>query len=118
MRVLVAIDDDYGAYRSVFAEGLRIMRPRFEVATSNLGALEDELSCLEPHVVICTLGPATVGSGGRLAWVELSLVPSRPTLIRLGDRQWRSTNLMLAELLEVIDEVELLLQERGNCDSG
>ncbi len=118
MRVLVAIEDDYGAYRSVIAKGLQIMRPRVEVATSNLDALGYELSRLEPHVVICTLGPATVGSGGRLAWVELSLVPSRPTLIRLGDRQWRSTNLTLAELLEVIDEVELLLQERGDCDSG
>jgi hypothetical protein len=117
MRVLVAIEDDYGAYRSVIAEGLRILRPCVEVATSNLGALEDELSRLEPHVVICTLSPATAGSGDRLAWVELSLVPTRPTTIRLGDRQWRSTNLMLAELLGVIDEVESLLWERMACDS-
>ena len=117
MRVLVAIDDDYGAYRSVIAEGLRIMRPRFEVATSNLGALEDELSRLEPHVVICTLSPVTAGSGDRLAWVELSLDPTRPTTIRLGNRQWGSPNLTLAELLGVIDEVESLLRERMAPDS-
>jgi hypothetical protein len=107
----------------VIAAGLRILRPCVEVATSGLGALKVELSRLDPHVVICTLPPATTGSDttgsdDRFAWVELSLVPTRPTIIRFSDRQWRSNNLTLAGLLGVIDEAEVLLQERRACDSG
>ena len=118
IRVLVAIEDDYNAYRSAIATTLQVLRPRVEVATSNLGALEEELSCLEPHVVICTLSPETAGSGCRFVWVELSLVPTRPTTIRFGDRHWKSNNPTLVEVLEIIDEVDLLLEERRAGDSG
>jgi hypothetical protein len=54
--------------------------------------------------VICS-GRKAVDKGGRLAWIELSLDPTSPTKISVGQRRWERTNSTLEDLLEVIDEV-------------
>ena len=42
----------------------------------------------------------------RVAWVELSLDPERPSRVRLGEQRWETLNPSLEELLSVVDEAE------------
>jgi hypothetical protein len=104
IRILVAIEDDYRAYRETIKAGLQILRPRAETKSVGLEALEEEIERFEPQVVICS-GRKAVDKGGRLAWIELSLDPTSPTKISVGQRRWERTNSTLEDLLEVIDEV-------------
>lgn len=110
MRMLVALEDYYRAYRKVIAAGIRVLRPQVEVATSGLDALEEEIVRLDPHVVVCSL-PATMGSGDRVAWVELSLDPTQPTVICVGGRYSEVRNPAIEVMLGVVDEVEHLVDE-------
>jgi hypothetical protein len=110
IRILVALEDDYRVYREVIAAGIRVLRPQVEVATSVLDALEEEIARLDPHVVVCCL-PATMGPGDRLAWVELSIDPTHPTVICVGGRYSEVHNPALEVLLGVVDEVERLIAE-------
>ncbi len=105
MRVLVAFEDDYRAYREVIAAGIGMLRRHAEVRTTNSDALEVELKRFKPQVVICGRHEAA-DSKDVLAWIELALDPLRPGRIRVGDRQRESTNPTLDVLLGVIDEVE------------
>ena len=104
-RILIAIEDEYRAYREVIAAGLEALRPGTEVAAVGLDRLEGELARLDPEVVVCSR-PEPAGSGARLAWIELSLDTTRPTKVSVGGRHFEATNLMLEELLAVIDEAE------------
>ncbi len=110
IRILVALEDDYRAYREVIAAGIRVLRPQVEVATSALDALEEEIARLDPHVVVCSL-PATMGPGDRVAWVELSIDPTRPTVICVGGRYSDVRNPVFEMLLRVVDEAERLVDE-------
>ena|SRR5215216_6588728 len=105
MHILVVLEDDYRAYRETIGAGLRILRTGCQVEAAALEALEEEVERFEPKVVICS-GHKTVDSGGRPAWIELSLDPTSPTKISVGGRYLERTNPTLEELLEVIDEVE------------
>ena len=57
----------------------------------------------DTHLVIFNLPPASVE---RIAWVELSLDPIRPSVVRVGGRCTEVRNPVLDTLLEVIDQVE------------
>ncbi len=103
--MLIAMEIEYRAYREVLAAGIETLRPGTEVAAVGLDRLEGELARLDPQVVVCTR-PEPAGSGVRLAWVELSLDPTRPTKIFLGGRRSESVNPTLETLLAVIDEAE------------
>ncbi len=104
----MAFEGDYRAYRDVLAVGIRILRPRAEVETADLEALEEEVRRFEPQMLICSR-PKPMDSGIWPAWVELSLEPTRPTKISIGGRYFERTNPALEELLGVIDEAEQLL---------
>lgn len=110
IRILVALEDNYRAYRELIAAGIRVLRPNAEVATSALDALEEEIARLDPHVVVCSL-PATMGPGDRVAWVELSIDPIQPTIICVGGRYSDVRNPVFEVLLGVIDEAERLVAE-------
>jgi hypothetical protein len=110
MRMLVALEDDYRAYRELIAACIQVLRPQVEVTTSGLDALDEEIACLDPHVVVCSL-PATMGPGDRLAWVELSIDPTQPTVICVSGRYWEVRNPVFEVLLGVVDEVEQLVDE-------
>jgi hypothetical protein len=101
----VALEDDYRAYREVIAAGIRILRPHAEVETANLEALEEELERFDPQLVICS-GHKQVESGGKPAWIELSMDPTQPTKISIGGRYLERSNPTVETLLEVIDELE------------
>ncbi len=101
----------------MIAAGIQVLRPQVEVTTSGLDALEEEIARLDPHLVICSL-PATMGPGDRLAWVELSIDPTQPTVICVGGRYSEVRNPALEVLLRVIDEVERLIAEGESSIRG
>ena len=113
MRVLVAFEDDYRTYQGVIASALRVLRPHTEVQTAALDALGEAVERFDPELVICS-EPNTVDPGGRMAWVELSIDPTRPSKICVGGRYSESTNPTLEALLAVIDKVEELIRTNNH----
>jgi hypothetical protein len=114
MRILVAFEEGYRAYREVIAAGIRILRPHAEVETSSLEALPEHIEHFDPQLVICG-GHEAVDSGDRPAWVELSMDPLQPTRIWVGGRYSERTNPTVDVLLEVIDKVEELIRTNTHC---
>jgi hypothetical protein len=112
----VALEDDYRAYREVIAVGVHSLRPHIEVTSAELEELEEELARLDPDVVISSAG-ATASSGERIAWVQLSLDPARPSIVCVGGRYSERINPGLNALLEIIDEAERHLESgsTGRC---
>jgi hypothetical protein len=55
IRILVALEDDYRAYRDVIAVGIHALRPHTEVTNAALKKLEEEVGRLEPDVVISSV---------------------------------------------------------------
>jgi hypothetical protein len=109
IRILVAFVEDYRAYQDVVGVGIRVLRPHAEVETSSLDALVEHIERFDPELVICS-GHEAIHSGGRRAWVELSMDPLQPTRIWVGGRYSERTNPTVDVLLAVIDEVEELIQ--------
>jgi len=110
------LEDDYRAYREVIGASIQVLRPHVEVAVSGLEALEEEVARLDPHLVICNL-PATAGSGERVpSWVELSLDPTRPSVVCVGGSYSERSNPTLEALLQVIDEVDRTLREQSHTE--
>jgi hypothetical protein len=116
IRILVALEDDYRAYREVIAVGIHALRPHTEVTSVGLEELEVELAHLDPDVVISSAA-SRAGFGERLAWVELSLDPARPSMVCVGGRYAERINPDLEALLEVVDEAERLFvsENTGRC---
>jgi len=114
----VALESDYRAYREVIAAGIKLLRPHTEVTTSELDALAAAIVRSDPHVVFCSL-PATKGSGDKVAWVELSVDPLRPSVICIGGRYSEVYNPMFETLLGVVDKAEQLVageeSKTGGC---
>ena len=109
-RILVAFEDDYRAYADALAKAISAARPLLDVATLGLEALQAEVARLDPHVIICSSpNPATEQQEGKLAWVELSVDPHRPSKFCVSGRRWESLNPSLEELLGVVEESEQLL---------
>jgi hypothetical protein len=101
----VALADDYRAYREVIATAIRLLRPHVEVVSAGLEALEEKVARLDPHLIICNL-PATALPAEGLAWVELSLEPARPSVVRVGGSRSELRNPGVDALVQVIDKVE------------
>ena len=83
MRVLVALGDDYRAYRETVAAALKILRPGTEVVSTTIECLEEALDRFNPQVGICG-GHEDVEPDCRPAWIELSLDATQPTEISVG----------------------------------
>jgi len=113
IRVLIAIEDDYRAYREVLAAGIQMFRPHVEVDSSSLEALRERIQRFDPHLVICSQ-PNTVDPGGRPAWIKLSLDTLQPSTICVGGDFSERTNPGLEVLLAVIGEVEELIRMNEN----
>jgi hypothetical protein len=91
IRVLVALEDEYRAYREVIAAGIQILRPNVEVTTATLEELEAEVARLDPQVVISSHDkPASVRAEVSWAKEPIDSVPR--------------SNTTLEALLAVIDE--------------
>ena len=105
MRVLVAFEDDYRAYREVLAVGFRILHDQYEVTTSTIGELEEAIQRFRPDVVICG-GPEDAEAAGVLGWIELNVDPTKPTKVRLGACRWEQTNPDLEALAGILSKAE------------
>jgi hypothetical protein len=109
MRVLVAFGEEHRAYREVVAAGIRIMRPRADVATSTPTELEGEIGRFDPHVVVCVAPSPVADTAVRPAWVTLDLRPGRAAKVRVGSRRRELPSPTLEDLLRVVDEAEELV---------
>jgi hypothetical protein len=109
VRILISFEPEYLAYQDVLTAAIQILRPHAEVQNATPDALGEEVKRFDPELVICSR-PNTVDPGGRMAWVELSLVPTRPSKVCVDGRRSELTNPTLEVLLAVIDEVERLTQ--------
>jgi hypothetical protein len=116
-RVLIALEDEYRIYREMIAAAIAVLRPQSEVETTGLDELGERMKRFDPQVVVCS-HPNTVEPGGRLAWVELSLDPTRPTKVCVGGRYSEFSSPTLEALLGVIEQTEELEQthqDRAGC---
>jgi hypothetical protein len=90
--VLVAFEDVYRVYRDTIAAGIRLLRPEFEVMSTNLDELEREIARLDPQVVVCSQDePAS--KYPELTWVKAPI-----------ETDPHSEVLTLEKLLAIIDE--------------
>lgn len=103
VRVLVALEDEYRAYREVLAAGVQALRPGARVATTVLSGLEKEMARFDPQVIISSR-PDAAGTGDRVTWIELPTDPSRPTVVSFGGRSFEQSNPTLDALLDIVDE--------------
>ncbi|MDQ3637200.1 MAG: hypothetical protein M3426_04295 [Actinomycetota bacterium] len=114
---MVAFGDEYRAYRGVVAAGIRILRPRTDVATSTPTEIEVEIGRFDPQVVVCG-APGPADTGGSPAWVEMALHPGRSARVRVGARPWEVPYPTLGDLLRVVDEAEGLAGKGEARTSG
>lgn len=73
-RVLVALEDEYPAYREVLAAGVKSMRPGAQVATTLPALIEEEAARFDPQVIICGSSGAA-DPGNVTTWIGLSTAP-------------------------------------------
>jgi hypothetical protein len=94
IRVLVAFEDQYRAYREVIGAAIQVLRPQVEVTTTGLDDLEADVARLDPQLVVCSQdSPASLPPVVTWARVPIELSP-------------RSSDVTLETLLAVIDGVE------------
>ena len=111
MRILVAMQEDYGIYRDVIAGSLRAVRPCLEVATVDPMEFEERLESFKPQVVICG-GRSFARREWAIAWVDLAF--DSPALLQRPARIWvygrcrEILNPGFEDLISLIDEVDLL----------
>jgi hypothetical protein len=101
---VVALEDEYRAYREVLAAGVRSIRPGTQVATTLPVLLEEEVARFDPQVIICSGSSVADPGNAATTWIELSTDPSIPTLVRLGGRRFEQSNPTLDVLLAIVDE--------------
>jgi hypothetical protein len=106
MRVPVAFDEAYRVYAEFIASAIRRSRPAVKAQAIDRVVLEEVMHRCEPHLLICSPPVLHSPISTRVAWVELSLDPERPSRVRLGEQRWETLNPSLEELLSVVDEAE------------
>ncbi len=109
MRILVAFEDEYRAFRDAIALVLRTLRPGDEVEAAGLWVIGERLARFDPHLVIASV-PNAFDPGGRAAWVELSPDPDRPSKVCVGGRHSEASNPSMEDLVSVAEEAEGLLR--------
>jgi len=100
----------------MIAAAITVLHPQSKTETSSLDNLREEMRRFDPHVVVCSQ-PNSVEPGGRLAWVELPLHPTRPIKTCVGGVHSEISNPALEALLRVIEEAEKL-EGRGGGRAG
>lgn len=115
VRVLVAFERAYRSYGQTFAYAIRSLRPCAEVTIAEPATLENELSRLDPDLVISST-PDAPGRGGAQVWFEVSTEPGLPANVRVGGRRTALDHPDLQALLWAVDEAERL--SRADRRSG
>ena len=118
MRVLVAYEEVYRSYRDAIVLAIKDHHPHFAVLDATLRELEAALEHFEPHAVVCSRPSAEYPSGGKGAWVELPIEPTRSGDVCIGGDHEGAVNLELEEVLSALDETEERLRRgalAANC---
>lgn len=102
-RILVAMEDEYHAYREVLAAGVQALRPGFQVITTVPSSIEAKRASFDPQVIVSSRSGAE-NEGDGITWIELSTDPSRPTVVRIGSRGFEQTDPTFDALLAIVDE--------------
>jgi hypothetical protein len=105
MRVLVATEDGYGAYREAIAAALQYLHPNLEVSSARTPELYDAVSREAPHVVICDRAVPEI-PGSWLSWVHLCHAPDSPSKVSVRGISSETINPGLKGLLSVIERTE------------
>ena len=108
MRILLSFEEEYRVYMEAMASAIRHFRSDVEVAVVDGGELATEVERFDPQLVITSPPVPKNPVDERLARIELSPEPERPSRFRVGDRYWESTNPTLGEILPVVDETKRL----------
>jgi hypothetical protein len=108
MRILLSFEKKYRVYMEATASAIREFRPDVEVAVVDGEDLESEVESFDPQLVITSPPMPENPIEERLARIELSPEPERPSRFRVGDRHWESTNPTLGEILSIVDETKRL----------
>jgi hypothetical protein len=108
MRVLLSFEKQYRVYMEGMAAAIRAFRPDVEVAVIDAENLESEAERFDPQLVVTSSPVPENPVDDRLARIELSPEPERPSRFRVGERHWESTNPTLGEILPVVDETKRL----------
>ena len=103
LRVLISIEDAHRIYQEAIGEFVRMARPHFEVRVVSPRALQVELSRFGPQVVMYA-GPPTPIPELLPCWVELSLDPSLPTVLRTEGVLREVVNPSLGDVLAAMDQ--------------
>jgi hypothetical protein len=114
IKILVAFEDEYRAYRGTLAAAIRILYSHAEVEVVEPETLEEEVKRFKPEMVISSR-PRIASSNSVSAWVELSLDYARPTKLHVGRRYSEVVNPTIEELFAIIDELEQLTAT--DCDN-
>jgi hypothetical protein len=109
---MVAIEDEYRAYRQAISAGTGILRPSVEVSTAGLDILQEELAHLRPQLVVCSRSTPSYADGVH-TWVELPVDPTQPMKVSRGGRSPEPCTPTLESLLAVIDETEEISRIEG-----
>lgn len=110
MRILVAFEDEYRAFRDAISDAFVVLRPQDEVEAAGLGAIGEKIARFDPHLVIASV-PNVVDPGRRVAWVELSPEPGLPSRVCVGGRRWEAFNPSMEDLVSVAEEAEGLIRD-------
>ena len=116
MHLLVAFEDEYRVYQDVIVSTISILRPHVEVSLVDPGVLEEEVSRLCPHLVISSR-PRAGHAGSVLAWLRAPTGPHRSAELWRGEERGELLEVGLEALLRIVDETEMLEQERSGPGS-
>ena len=117
MRVLVAYEEVYRSYQDAIVLAIKDHRPHFAVLVATLLELEAALERLEPHAVVCSRPSAEYPSGGKGAWVELPIEPTRSGDVCIGGDHEEAVNLELEVVLSALDETQERLRRGALVES-
>ena len=107
IRILVAFEEDYRAYRDALSAAVKILRPDVEVMTVEPGKVAGAARRFAPDIVIGN-GFEEADLEGVAAWVELPVNPTRSTRVNIDGDYSEMVNPTLDELLVAIEEVAQL----------
>ncbi len=102
VRILVA--NEPSAYRDVIAAAFRARRPAAAVRAVAPEALDGEVVCQAPHLVICSALSETVETRAH-AWVLLYPGGTTRVVTSLAGRRATTADITFEELLALVDQL-------------
>lgn len=109
VKVRVLMANEPRAYRQVIAETLRSLRPNVEFTVVEPDVLEETVSLVRPHMVICNQAPAAVRERVPI-WVELYTGHGARSVVNVRGDSSVIEDMQLSDLLSLVDRTEILAQ--------